>query len=338
MTRLAFISGVEGLELLPSERDFFASTRPLGLILFARNLESESQIKRLIGDVREAVGLDEFWVLIDQEGGRVQRLRPPLFPDLPAARRYTEIYQKDPKRGVQAAFEVGKFMGKRLMDLGISMNCAPCLDAAQLHAHDIIGDRSFGLDVETIATLGRAQAEGHMAAGCLPVIKHIPGHGRADADSHLDLPVIEASHAELSAVDFAPFKQLSDLPAAMTAHVVYRAIDETTPVSASKQSIDEIIRGEIGFDGFLMCDDVSMEALDGTIAERTRDVIAAGCDGALHCNGKMDEMEQVAANSPVLEGRALTRFLASFDCVKGQALIDETLALEFLSEDWCKVS
>lgn len=338
MTRLAFISGVEGLKLLPSERDFFASTRPLGLILFARNLESNSQIKRLVSDVREAVGSDEFWVLIDQEGGRVQRLRPPLFPDLPAARRYTEIYQQDPKRAEQAAFEVGKFMGKRLMDLGISMNCAPCLDAAQEHAHDIIGDRSFGLDVQTLVTLGRAQAEGHLAAGCLPVIKHIPGHGRADADSHLDLPVIEASHAELRSVDFEPFKQLNDMPVAMTAHVVYTAIDKTTPVSASKQSIEEIIRGEIGFDGFLMCDDVSMEALKGTIAERTRDVIAAGCDGALHCNGKLNEMEQVAANSPVLDGRALERFEASFDHVTGQVEIDETLALEFLSEDWCKVS
>ena len=338
MTRLAFISGVEGLELLPSERDFFASTRPLGLILFARNLESEAQIKRLIGGVREAVGSDQFWVLIDQEGGRVQRLRPPLFPDLPAARRYTEIYQTDPRRGVQAAFEVGKFMGKRLMDLGITMNCAPCLDAAQINAHDIIGDRSFGLDGETISKLGRAQAEGHLAAGCLPVIKHIPGHGRANADSHLDLPVIDASHDELSAVDFAPFKQLNDMPVAMTAHVVYTAIDADTPVSASKQSIDQIIREEIGFDGFLMCDDVSMEALEGTIAERTRNVIAAGCDGALHCNGKMEEMEQVAANCPQLEGRALTRFLAAFERVSQGREVDDTAGLEFLSEDWCRVS
>lgn len=335
MKRAAFITGVEGTSLLAHERDFFASTCPLGFILFARNIENEAQVKRLIGDVREAVGADDFWVLIDQEGGRVQRLRPPLFPELPAARRYTELFETDPTKAELAAFQIGKFMGKRLLDLGINMNCAPCLDAAQLDAHDIIGDRSFGLDVETIVKLGRFQAEGHIAAGSLPVIKHIPGHGRANADSHLALPLIDASHEELSAIDFEPFKQLNSLPVAMTAHVVYSAIDDKSPVSTSERSIEEIIRNEIGFDGFLMCDDVSMEALDGTIGERTEAVLAAGCDGALHCNGKFAEMEEVAANSPYLEGRSLERFKASFEFVAQPEQIDEAMALEFLAEDWC---
>ncbi len=338
MNRSAFISGVEGLSLLPYERDFFASSCPLGLILFARNIESESQIKRLVGDVRDAVGAEDFWVLIDQEGGRVQRLRPPLFPELPAARRYTELYKQDPSKAQLAAFEIGKFMGKRLLDLGITMNCAPCLDAAQLDAHDIIGDRSFGIEVDEIVKLGRCQAEGHLAAGSLPVVKHIPGHGRANADSHLALPVIDASHEELSVVDFEPFRQLNTLPVAMTAHVVYSAIDGSLPVSASASSIEDIIRKEIGFDGFLMCDDVSMEALDGSIAERTKAVLSAGCDGALHCNGQFDEMEQVAENSPTLEGRSLKRFEASFEMVRSSSDIDETLALEFLAEDWCACS
>ncbi|GAA6210533.1 beta-N-acetylhexosaminidase [Hyphomicrobiales bacterium 4NK60-0047b] len=338
MNRAAFISGVEGLSLLAHEKDFFRESCPLGLILFARNIESEPQIKRLIGDVRDAVGADDFWVLIDQEGGRVQRLRPPLFPNLPAARRYTELYKKDPAKAELAVFEIGKFMGKRLLDLGITMNCAPCLDAAQLDAHDIIGDRSFGLEVSTIVKLGRLQAEGHLAAGSLPVMKHIPGHGRANADSHLALPQIDASHEVLSAIDFEPFKQLNSLPVAMTAHVVYSAIDNVRPVSTSASSIENIIRKEIGFDGFLMCDDVSMEALDGTIAERTKAVLSAGCDGALHCNGKFDEMEQVAENSPVLEGPSLKRFEASFERVSSFEDVNEKLALEFLAEDWCTCS
>ncbi|MEP3474776.1 MAG: beta-N-acetylhexosaminidase [Hyphomicrobiales bacterium] len=338
MNRAAFISGVEGLSLLEHEKDFFSKSRPLGLILFARNIESEDQIKRLIGDVKNAVGAEEFWVLIDQEGGRVQRLRPPLFPNLPAARRYTELYKKDPTKAELAVFEIGKLMGKRLLDLGITMNCAPCLDAAQVDAHDIIGDRSFGLEVELIVKLGRLQAEGHLAAGSLPVMKHIPGHGRADADSHLALPQIDASHEVLSSVDFEPFRQLNRLPVAMTAHVVYSAIDNALPVSTSASSIEDIIRGEIGFDGFLMCDDVSMEALDGSIGERTKAVLTAGCDGALHCNGKFDEMEQVAENSPPLEGRSLERFEASFTMVSSAEDVDETLALEFLAEDWCACS
>lgn len=330
MTRLAFISGVAGLDLQPDECRFFAESRPLGLILFARNLESDDQIKRLIGDVRDAVGDEKFWVLIDQEGGRVQRLRPPLFPRLPAAQRYGELYQKQPASAIEASFLIGQFMGARLLELGINVNCTPVLDVAQPGAHEIISDRSFGQDVDMIAALGRRHAEGHLCSGVLPVIKHIPGHGRAKADSHLELPVIDAALSDLKTVDFAPFRQLNDMPLAMTAHVIYNAVDAALPVSISSYSIQEIIRDYIGFDGFLMCDDVSMKALEGTIGERTRAVIKAGCDGALHCNGVFAEMIEVAEAAPELDGLALRRFEASFEKIKQVHSFDVDEALGWL--------
>ena len=334
MSRLAFIAGVSGPDLLPEEEMFFRDARPLGLILFARNLENAVQICRLVEDVRRAVGETQFWVLIDQEGGRVQRLLPPLFPRLPAGRRYGELYSQDPQQGLRAARLIGHLMGQRLMSFGINVNCTPVLDAAQEGAHDIISDRSFGSQPALIAELGRAHAEGHMAAGVLPVIKHIPGHGRALVDSHHDLPVIDAPLDELERVDFSPFKALNSLPLAMTAHVVYSDFDQTAPVSTSKGAIDRLIRGAIGFDGFLMCDDVSMEALEGSIATRTRAVMAAGCDGALHCNGVLDEMVMVAEEVPLLAGDAQRRFEASFDFVSNAPEVDEGEALALLDEAW----
>ncbi len=338
MERLAFISGIEGLELLPKERDFFKESKPLGLILFARNLESHEQIKRLIADVRDAVGQDHFWVLIDQEGGRVQRLRPPLFPALPAGRRYAELYDQNRQKGLQAALNIGRLMGQRLAALGMNVNCTPVLDAAQEGAHEIISDRSFGTDVETIVSLGQDHAKGHMMSGVLPVIKHIPGHGRATVDSHHDLPVIDASLDDLRALDFEPFRQLSDLPLAMTAHVIYKAFDAETPVSTSAGAIKELIRDYIGFEGFLMCDDVSMQALKGTIAERVKSVMEAGCDGALHCNGNFQEMMDVANNVPVLQGQAQARFERSFKLINTPTSFDEKEALALLQEDWCQLS
>jgi len=336
MTRLAFIAGVEGLELSKAERDFFKQTQPLGLILFARNVDNADQIKRLIGDVKESVGQEQFWVLIDQEGGRVQRLLPPLFPRLPAARRYAQLYQENPSKACHAAQAIGQLMGKRLLELGINVNCTPVLDAAQPDAHEIISDRSFGTDVKQIVDLGSHHAQGHMQSGVLPVIKHIPGHGRAKADSHVDLPVIDAPLSDLKTTDFEPFRQLNEMPLAMTAHVIYKSFDPVQPVSTSSKAITQLIREHIGFNGFLMCDDVSMQALDGTIAERTRAVMEAGCDGALHCNGVMKEMEQVANSVPTLDGLAQSRFENSFKKIAKQEAIDETQALEYLSEAWCQ--
>jgi beta-N-acetylhexosaminidase len=307
----AFIIGVLGETLSPDEARFVRSARPAGLILFARNCISHDQIRRLVGDVRSAVGSDEFLVLIDQEGGRVQRLRPPLGRALPAADQYAQLYAGDPAGAKEAAFLAARLLSDDLKSLGINTDCAPVLDVPVAGAHDVIGDRAYGREPVQVAALARAVAEGFMAGGVLPVIKHIPGHGRATKDSHHELPVVTEPHALLSDTDFAPFKALSDMPAAMTAHVVFTAIDAANPASTSRRVTQDIIRGEIGFDGLLMSDDLSMKALSGSFAARTKGVLAAGSDLALHCNGVLAEMEQIAAEVPVLSGDALRRFRAA---------------------------
>lgn len=334
MTRLNFIAGVAGVELTDAERSIFRTAAPLGLILFDRNLQDKEQIKRLIGDVRHEVGSDQFWVLIDQEGGRVQRLRPPLFPALPAMGRLGAFYEDQPLEALSAANDIAKLMGRHLLDFGINVNCTPVLDVPQPGADEIIGNRSFGQDIDMIVALGMAIALGHISSGVLPVIKHIPGHGRAEADSHKALPRIASDHETLSRVDFAPFKGLNKMPLAMTAHVLLEAIDPSDPVSVSAKVIETIIRDEIGFDGFLMSDDVSMEALEGSIGERVAACLAAGCDGALHCNGDLDELRQVAENSAVLADQAQLRFEHSFDLIAQPQVFDEERALARLHEEW----
>ncbi len=322
------------LRLSAEEKAFFRDADPFGFILFARNLDTPDQIRALCNDLRDAVGRDAP-ITIDQEGGRVQRLRAPVW------REWTpplEFVTAAGENAVAAMYLRYRLIAHELRTLGIDSNCAPLVDVANDATHPFLRNRCYGTAAARVAELGRAVADGLLDGGVLPVVKHIPGHGRADADSHLSLPQIDASHEVLSSVDFEPFRQLNRLPVAMTAHVVYSAIDNALPVSTSASSIEDIIRGEIGFDGFLMCDDVSMEALDGTIGERTKAVLTAGCDGALHCNGKFDEMEQVAENSPLLEGRSLERFEASFTMVSSAEDVDETLALEFLAEDWCACS
>jgi beta-N-acetylhexosaminidase len=324
----AFITGVAGEILSPDEARFLAAARPAGLILFARNCTGHDQIRRLVDDARNAVGGDDLLVLIDQEGGRVQRLRPPLGRALPPANAYAALYAEDPVLAREAAFHAARLVAEDLRALGINTDCAPVLDVPVAGAHDIIGDRAYGQTPEQVADLARAVAEGFMAGGVLPVVKHIPGHGRATADSHLELPVVRETHDVLSASDFAPFKALSDMPAAMTAHVVFTAIDADAPASTSRRVTQEIIRGEIGFDGLLMSDDLSMKALSGSFASRTRAVLDAGSDLALHCNGVMAEMEEVAAACPALSGDALRRFRAvlqvlvrcdPYDSVKAEA-------------------
>ena len=265
----AFIAGVAGETLSPAEASFFRSAAPAGLILFARNCVSHEQIRRLVGDVRDAVGGDEILVLIDQEGGRVQRLRPPLGRALPAAQAYAMLFAEDATLAREAAFNAARLVADDLISPGINTDGAPVLDLPVPGSHDIIGDRAYGTEVAQVAMLARAVAEGFMAGGVLPVIKHIPGHGRATADSHLELPVVTEPHAVLSATDFAPFKALRDMPAAMTAHVVYTAIDAARPASTSERVTRDVIRGEIGFDGLLMSDDLSMKALTGSFTERT---------------------------------------------------------------------
>jgi len=306
--RTALIVGVAGMALTPRERDFLKEVRPAGFILFGRNLEGAAQVRALTDAVRAAVGSDELLVLIDQEGGRVQRLRPPLGRALPPAAAYGRLYEQDPGAARAAAFAVARLLAEDLKGLGINTDCAPVLDVPVAGSHAIIGDRAYGTAPEQVAQLGRAVAEGFLAGGVLPVIKHIPGHGRATKDSHVALPVVSESRAELSATDFAPFKALNTMPAAMTAHVVFRAIDPDQPASTSAVVTADIIRGEIGFDGLLMSDDLSMRALSGGIRERAERVIAAGSDIVLHCNGEISEMQAAAAGTPALRGRAIERF------------------------------
>lgn len=324
--RTALIVGVAGTELSRDEAQFLKDARPAGFILFARNLDNHAQIRALISDVRAAIGDDDLLVLIDQEGGRVQRLRPPLGRALPPAAVYGSLYARDRAGAVEAAREAARLLAADLMDLGINTDCAPVLDVPVPGAHDIIGDRAYGRTVEQVVTLARAVGEGFIAGGVVPVIKHIPGHGRATADSHLALPVVTEPREELMETDFASFKALNDLPAAMTAHVVFRDIDPAAPASTSPIVTREIIRGAIGFDGLLMSDDLTMKALSGPMRVRAESVIAAGSDLALHCSGDLPEMADAAAGAGRLEGRAGARFDAAIKITKATKPFDSAAA------------
>ncbi len=310
----AFITGLAGATLTSDEASFLKAAAPAGLILFARNCIDPEQIRHLVAAAREASGQgDDFLVLIDQEGGRVQRLRPPLGRALPPADAYACLFCDDEDGAIDAAYLSARLLADDLKALGINTNCAPVLDVPVPGAHDIIGDRAYGRTPGQVARLGRAVAEGFMAGGVLPVIKHIPGHGRATADSHLALPVVDAPRDELDATDFAPFKALADMPAAMTAHVVFTSVDPHAPASTSRRVTKDVIREAIGFDGLLMSDDLSMKALEGPIGARAEAVLAAGSDLALHCSGDFAEMEAVAAAVPALSGDALRRFRAALE-------------------------
>lgn len=330
----AFITGIAGTVLSEPERAFLRDSRPAGVILFARNIADPAQVRALTDACRAAIGRD-ILVLVDQEGGRVQRLRPPHWRALPAGARYRRS-SATLRAAAADTRAVSRLIARDLRTLGIDCNCTPVLDVPVAGAHDVIGDRALGYDVETISVIGRAIAEGHMAGGVVPVIKHIPGHGRATADSHLELPTVSVSRAELEASDFATFRALADMPAAMTAHVVYTALDGTAPASTSRPVTDTIIRGHIGFDGLLMSDDLSMKALAGPMRSRAEAVIAAGSDLALHCNGVMAEMVEVAAGVPPLTGCAAERFgralsvtqaVEPFDVAAAEACLARILAL-----------
>ncbi|MCK0198854.1 beta-N-acetylhexosaminidase [Ancylobacter sp. 6x-1] len=319
----AFISGCAGLVLTPEEEGFFRANNPWGLIIFRRNIESPAQVAALVDAFRAVVERPDAPVLVDQEGGRVQRLNVPHWPAYPAAECFERIALRDGLAEGEAAARLGaRLMAEDMAALGINVDCVPCADLRLPEGHGIIGDRAYGSEPAQVAALARAAAEGLMAGGVLPVLKHIPGHGRARADSHESLPVVETSRAELEATDFEPFRRLSDLPLAMTAHVVYAAIDPGHPATTSPTVIAEIIRGHIGFDGALMSDDLSMGALSGTLAARTEAAFAAGCDLALHCNGRMDEMVEVASATPVLKGEPARRCAAALSRLNGRQSIE----------------
>ncbi len=303
---LAAVFGCAGLALDPEETAFFRDVRPWGFILFARNVESPDQVRRLTASLRAAADRPDVPVMIDQEGGRVRRLRPPHWRAYPPAGAVAGLAASADVRRDLARLS-GRLIAHDLASLGIDVNCAPVLDVPAPGAHDVIGDRAYGAAPDAVAVLGRAVAEGLIAGGVLPVIKHIPGHGRARADSHDELPVVDAPLAELEAVDFHPFQALSDMPAAMTAHVVYMALDPGHPATTSPTVIEGAIRGTIGFQGLLITDDLSMNALRGDLAERARASLAAGCDIVLHCNGDLAEMTQVAAGAGDLTGAAAAR-------------------------------
>ena len=307
MNTRAFITGVSGPELSAAEREFIRLERPWGFILFKRNIETPAQVILLISELRKELGEPDAPVLIDQEGGRVQRFGPPNWPAYPPGAVFGRLYDIDRVLGLSAARLSARLIAADLTETGVTVDCLPLADVPVAGADAVIGDRAYGTEPGKVAAIARAVTEGLEQGGILPVLKHIPGHGRATADTHLKLPVVDTSKAELERTDFAAFQPLADLPMAMTAHVVFSALDPAHPATTSATIIEQVIRGVIGFQGLLMSDDVSMNALAGSIAERTRAVFAAGCDMVLHCNGKLEEMREVARETPQLSGNALQR-------------------------------
>jgi beta-N-acetylhexosaminidase len=305
MGRRAFITGVTGTELRAEEREFIAAELPWGFILFKRNIDNPAQVTSLVGELRKLVDDKDAPVLIDQEGGRVQRLGPPNWPVYPPGAAFGRLYDIEPVLGLRAAELSARLIADDLARLGITVDCLPLADVPVAGADAVIGDRAYGTEVGKVAAIARAVTDGLENGGILPVLKHIPGHGRATADTHFKLPVVDTDENELKRTDFAAFQPLADLPLAMTAHVVFSAFDATHPATTSAKMVEQVIRGFIGFQGLLMSDDVSMNALAGSIADRTRAVFAAGCDVVLHCNGRIDEMRQVAGETPERAGRAL---------------------------------
>ncbi|UGY14508.1 beta-N-acetylhexosaminidase [Bradyrhizobium septentrionale] len=326
MTNRAFITGVSGLTLNDAEREFIRAERPWGFILFKRNIESPAQVAALVGELRSAAGEADAPVLIDQEGGRVQRLGPPHWPVYPPGASFSALYDIEPKLGLAAARLSSRLIAADLIDLGITVDCLPLADVPVAGADAVIGNRAYGTEPGKVAAIARAVTEGLEQGGVLPVLKHIPGHGRATADSHFRLPTVDTAQGELERSDFAAFQPLADLPMAMTAHVVFSALDPAHPATTSATIIEQVIRGLIGFQGLLMSDDVSMNALAGSIAERTRAIVSAGCDVVLHCNGNIDEMREVARETPELTGKALERAKATLAARKQPQPLDRQAA------------
>uniref|UniRef100_Q07N54 beta-N-acetylhexosaminidase n=1 Tax=Rhodopseudomonas palustris (strain BisA53) TaxID=316055 RepID=Q07N54_RHOP5 len=330
----AFITGIAGTTLTAEEREFIRSALPWGLILFKRNIDNPKQVTKLVSEFRKEIGDADAPVLIDQEGGRVQRLAPPHWPAYPAGALFSSLYDIDSQLGLSAAWLSARLIAADLAELGITVDCLPLADVPVAGADAVIGDRAYGTDQAKVAAIAQSVADGLTQGGVLPVLKHIPGHGRATADSHLRLPVVDVSEEELDQTDFSPFQTLSALPMAMTAHVVFSAIDPAQPATTSATIIERVIRGLIGFQGLLMTDDVSMNALAGSIAERCRASLAAGCDVVLHCNGKIDEMREVAAAVPMLSGMAAQRAAHAlalrrppepFDRIEAREQLDELI-------------
>ncbi len=333
----AFITGIAGASLTADERQFLKEADPWGLIIFARNVGDGVSLRRLVEECRSALGRDAP-VLIDQEGGRVQRLKPPLCPNYPPGAAYGAIYDRDRDAGLRAARLGARLIAADLAEFGIDVDCLPLADVPVSGADLVIGDRAYGREPGKVSAIAGAIAAGLLDGGVLPVLKHIPGHGRATADSHAKLPVVQADRATLEATDFAAFRPLAGLPLGMTAHVVFTAFDPAAPATSSAIIVDKVIRQTIGFQGLLMSDDVSMGALSGSLGERTKAAIAAGCDMVLHCNGKMEEMTAVAGQAPVLAGEARRRADAALAMRRPAAPIDLAASraafLDLMADAW----
>ena len=311
--------GLEGPVLTDAERALFRAVDPAGYILFQRNCVDPEQVRALTDSLKALSGRGgSLPILIDQEGGRVARLRPPHWPEFPAARRFAELYEVSPVAAMDAARLNARAIAAVVRSVGVTVDCLPVLDVPVEGAHDVIGDRAYGFEARQVAALGRATLDGLRDGGVVGVIKHIPGHGRARSDSHLELPVVDDPLESLEQ-DFAPFAKLADAPMAMTAHVVYTALDPERCATLSPTVIGEVIRGRIGFNGLLMSDDINMKALSGTYAEKARGCLAAGCDIVLHCSGVLAEMEEVAACLPEITADAKARLEAAMASVQAGA-------------------
>lgn len=306
----AVIFGCAGPELSAEERAFFRDADPLGFILFARNVDTPERTRRLVDELRSSVARADAPVLIDQEGGRVARLRPPHWRKAPPARVLGELYARNAELGLEATKLNSRLLAADVASIGCDVDCVPVLDIAFPETHAVIGDRAYADRPEPVAALGRAAAEGLLAEGVMPVIKHIPGHGRATVDSHEALPRVSSARAELERTDFVPFKLLSDLPWAMTGHLLFETIDARDCITVSAGAVQDVIRGHIGFDGLLLSDDLSMQALGGSLGDRAARALAAGCDIALHCNGRMGEMVEIAGRTSGMTEAAGRRFEA----------------------------
>lgn len=321
----AFITGIAGTALTDEERHFLKEAQPWGLIIFKRDVSDPDGLRCLINDFRSVVGRAAP-VLIDQEGGRVQRLGPPHWPHYPPGAAYGAVYERDRELGLAAAQLGARLIAADLAGVGIDVDCMPVADVPVAGGDPIIGDRAFGSEPGKVAALAGAFAQGLAEGGVLPVLKHMPGHGRANVDSHKDLPVVTADRATLETTDFAAFRPLASLPLGMTAHVVFTAFDSAAPATTSATIVGDVIRGSIGFQGLLMSDDISMAALSGSLTERTEAAISAGCDVVLHCNGRLPEMRAVAAAAPTLSGEAARRAAAALAMKKPALPIDLTVA------------
>ncbi len=321
----ALIVGCEGTRLGDAERRLFREGDPLGLILFQRNCASPDQVRALVDDFRDCVGRADTPVMVDQEGGRVARLKPPHWRKAPAAGVFATAFHRDPEGARKAVRGNARLIAAELRAIGITVDCAPVLDVRHPDGHGVIGDRAFGDDAETVTVLAREMCAGLLDGGVLPVVKHAPGHGRANADSHESCPVVETDAETLRRTDFVPFRALADMPWGMTAHVVYAAFDAARPGTVSPTVIGRVIRGEIGFDGLLVSDDLSMKALGGSLEERALAALAAGCDVALHCSGRLSEMEDLLAACPPLTAEAETR-LQRGEAMRGRSAVPVDLA------------